>query len=199
MRKDMHLPLFLWIGGLLVAHALLLPADTRFEIQAEESQLQIKGTSTIHDWTCHANQLLGSLTAEAPTLHRLQQAEVHVPVQGIDCGNGTMDKKMRRALDWEAHPIISFTLTEAALAAAVANTFEIVATGDLALAGETRAVEMTVAATWLTDGHLRLVGTVPLLMTDYGIAPPKAMLGTLKTGDRVEVRFNVVLAAASMP
>lgn len=31
-------------------------------------------------------------------------------------------------------------------------------------------------------------------MTDYGIKPPKAMLGTLKTGDEVEIVFNVILS-----
>jgi hypothetical protein len=39
-------------------------------------------------------------------------------------------------------------------------------------------------------------GEIQLLMTDFGIAPPKAMLGMLKTDPRVTVKFETVLAIA---
>jgi hypothetical protein len=35
---------------------------------------------------------------------------------------------------------------------------------------------------------------VPLLMTDFGIAPPKAMLGMLKTDPKVTVTFETMLS-----
>ena len=34
---------------------------------------------------------------------------------------------------------------------------------------------------------------VPLLMTDFAIEPPKAMLGMLKTDPKVTVTFEIVL------
>ena len=37
-------------------------------------------------------------------------------------------------------------------------------------------------------------GRSGLLMTDYGIKPPKAMLGMLKTDPKVTVTFETVLA-----
>jgi hypothetical protein len=36
-------------------------------------------------------------------------------------------------------------------------------------------------------------GAVTLLMTDYGVTPPKAMLGMLKTDPKVTVTFETVL------
>jgi hypothetical protein len=44
-----------------------------------------------------------------------------------------------------------------------------------------------------TDAGLTVKGEVPLLMTDFGIAPPKAMLGMLKTDPKVTVTFETVL------
>jgi hypothetical protein len=38
-----------------------------------------------------------------------------------------------------------------------------------------------------------------MLMTDYGITPPKAMLGMLKTDPKITVTFEVVLAAPATP
>ena len=43
------------------------------------------------------------------------------------------------------------------------------------------------------DAH-RAPANVQLLMTDYGITPPKAMLGMLKTDPKVTVTFETVLA-----
>ena len=45
-----------------------------------------------------------------------------------------------------------------------------------------------------TSRTLTVTGDVDLLMTDYGIAPPKAMLGMLKTDPKVTITFETVLA-----
>jgi hypothetical protein len=38
-----------------------------------------------------------------------------------------------------------------------------------------------------------VIGDVTFLMTDYGITPPKAMLGMLKTDPKITVTFEIVL------
>ena len=59
-------------------------------------------------------------------------------------------------------------------------------------------VEREVALDLKTDAQGRDArpspGEVTLLMTDYGITPPKAMLGMLKTDPKVTVTFETVLA-----
>jgi hypothetical protein len=52
------------------------------------------------------------------------------------------------------------------------------------------ALELTTAR---KESGLSIHGQVALLMTDFGIAPPKAMLGMLKTDPRVTVTFETVL------
>jgi polyisoprenoid-binding protein YceI len=51
--------------------------------------------------------------------------------------------------------------------------------------------------TELKDAALIVTGAVPLVMTDYGIKPPKAMLGMLKTDPKVTVTFEIALATAN--
>jgi hypothetical protein len=41
-------------------------------------------------------------------------------------------------------------------------------------------------------------GTLALLMTDYGIIPPKGMLGMFKTDPKVTIVFETVLNAPSI-
>ena len=63
----------------------------------------------------------------------------------------------------------------------------------LKIAGVER--EVTLDLTTERNGTtLTVKGEVQLLMTDYGIAPPKAMLGMLKTDPKVTVTFETVLA-----
>ena len=48
------------------------------------------------------------------------------------------------------------------------------------------------------SGQLSVAGEKELLMTDFGIQPPKFMLGALKTDNRIVIRFSLVFAVASL-
>ncbi len=64
------------------------------------------------------------------------------------------------------------------------------AAGQLTVAGATRPLTMALKATIVDGGGLLFEGSAPLRMTEFGIEPPKAMLGTIKTGDEVRVGFR---------
>ena len=63
----------------------------------------------------------------------------------------------------------------------------------LQIAGVEREVAIDIT-TKRTGATLDGAGPVELLMTDYGIKPPIAMLGMLKTDPKVTVTFETVLA-----
>ena len=65
--------------------------------------------------------------------------------------------------------------------------------GVLQIAGVEREVALDVT-TERKDSTLNVQGRVQLLMTDFGIKPPTAMLGMLKTDPKVTVTFETVLA-----
>jgi len=41
------------------------------------------------------------------------------------------------------------------------------------------------------DGTLRAQGALPILMTDFGITPPTALFGVVRTEDRLVVKFDL--------
>jgi polyisoprenoid-binding protein YceI len=63
----------------------------------------------------------------------------------------------------------------------------------LKIAGVAREVTLDIT-TERKDATLCVRGQVQLLMTDFGIKPPVAMLGMLKTDPKVTVTFETVLA-----
>jgi len=67
------------------------------------------------------------------------------------------------------------------------------AVGILNIAGVEREVTLTLK-TQQSEGILIVTGEIQLLMTDFGITPPKAMLGMLKTDPKVTVTFETVFA-----
>jgi hypothetical protein len=65
--------------------------------------------------------------------------------------------------------------------------------GTLKVAGVEREIVLPMV-TSLRNGKLLVMGSVDLLMTDFGIAPPTAMMGVLKTDPKVTIKFETVLA-----
>src|SRR5690606_7230327 len=102
-----------------------------------------------------------------------------------------LDKNMHKALKVAEFTDINFRLTRLEARAGVAGGYR--ATGVLRIAG----VERTVALDLNTErkgAALKVAGKVQFLMTDFGITPPVAMLGMLKTDPKVTVSFETVVA-----
>ncbi|GAB5518687.1 MAG: hypothetical protein RhofKO_09380 [Rhodothermales bacterium] len=178
----------------LLAVAILsaaLPAPTRLTLTSE-SQLSISGTSSVHDWTCTIDDVDGALdvTYTGETLQTLNHVTVTVQADAIACKNRTMNRKTRAALNAKAHPSIVFELTAAEITDAYVQI-----SGNATVAGTTQPLMFRAEAKALGPGRFRFTGEVPLLMSDFGIKPPTAMLGTLKTGDAITIAFDVVADA----
>ena len=186
--------LLLLLAALLLAGTFEGPAPPARLGLVAESRLWIEGTSSLHDWRCDATGVGGWIEVEAQESLAVPAADVTVPAAGLDCKNGTMDRKARAALAADDHPALRFVLDRAEVRPGTEGTFDVAATGRLTVAGTTRTQQLTVAGAALPDGRFRFAGTVPLRMTAFGIDPPTALLGTLKTGDDIVVHFEVIAA-----
>jgi polyisoprenoid-binding protein YceI len=187
------LPLLL-ASALAFGFAAADPPD-RFVFESS-SRVWIEGTSTVHDWDCAVERFSGSLNADATggRFTALSGATFTALVGGIDCDNGTMNGKLRDALEIDSHPSVQFALTDASVGQAGADGwFDVAARGRLTVAGATRQIRVPVRAKALGADRFRLTGQVSFPMTEFGIDPPTAMLGALKTGDRVTVHFDATV------
>lgn len=166
-----------------------------------ESKLWVDGTSTVRSYSCKATTMRGSVqSAEAGATLEMAQlrkavrtVEVAVPVQGLECGNGTMNGHLRKALKAEENPTVKFELSQYDLVAGGGSEGAVTLKGRLVIAGQEKPV--TIQADLSTDaaGTLRVKGSKELLMSEYGVKAPTLMMGTLKVRDRVVVNFDVVL------
>jgi hypothetical protein len=164
------------------------------------SRLWLEGTSNLHDWKCDASEVTAEITVVGTTEagpnsvpREIGQVVLRVPVKGIQCQNDRMNQNLWKALRVHEHPAIEFRMTDARLTAdsAGADRVAFAVSGELSVAGTTKAIEFEVVGVDAGTG-LRVTGATELLMTDYGIKPPTAMLGVLRTGNRIVVGFDLL-------
>ena len=116
--------------------------------------------------------------------------EIAIPAATLTSPKDGLDKNMHKALKVQEHADITFRLVRFEAKENAPGVTR--AIGVLRIAGVERELAMDIT-TKRTDSTLTVQGRADLLMTDYGITPPKAMLGMLKTDPKVTVTFETVL------
>ena len=194
------------IGAAAVVGAVLLVGPSAAQnapLTMGTARLTIAGTSNIHDYTATTTAVrltrvqLGTAPAGDLLEHALkpgvvQAFEVTIPAKSLASPKEGLDKNMHKALKADEHPDITFKLLRFENRPAPATGLR--AIGVLRVAGVDRQVAIDIA-TERKDATLLVKGTLALLMTDFGIAPPKAMMGMLKTDPKITITFDVAIAA----
>lgn len=168
-----------------------------------DSKLWIEGGSNLHGWSCKASSIDATIDVDeafvkstSPTL--LKKVQVKVPVRNLKCGHGGMDNNLYKALKANDSPDISYILGSFDVVPGAGDAFTVKSVGTLNIAGTEKTVNMDVSATKLADGSIRADGELPLLMTDFGVKPPTAMLGTLRTDNKVTVKFSLLVGPETL-
>lgn len=179
---------------LTLALAAFAAGAEKFLASGGGSSVRIEGTSTLHNWTMEGPSIQGRIDAPHPeNWNGPASAVVTIPVASIKSEHAKMDKLMAEALKAQKFPEIKFEMTSATPRSANAGAFVLETKGKLTIAGVTRDVSFDVHGTRTAGGKYTLVGQTPIQMSQYGIKPPTAMMGTIKTGDDVKVTFRWVV------
>jgi YceI-like protein len=188
--------------SLLAAVITASPAsETRVPVKLASGRVAIAGTSNIHDYTASTTdvrivrlQLADGVSGpnfwdEIVKPGAIESFEVAIAAGSLSSPREGLDKNMYKALKVKEFPDITFRLIRFD---GGTDPGALRAKGVLTIAGVDREVALDLK-TARHDLTFTVTGSLPLLMTDYGIAPPKAMLGMLKTDPKVTVTFETVL------
>jgi polyisoprenoid-binding protein YceI len=177
------------------------------------ARVSLEGTSNMHGYSASTTAVrLASVHVDgAPTGDALEQLlapgalktlEIAIPAATLSSPREGIDKNMHKALKVEAHPDIRFRLrslepdgSPAGAEAKPGTAYR--AFGWLTVAGVEREVVLNLAVE-RKGAALIVTGGTDLLMTDYGITPPKAMLGMLRTNPKVQIRLELAVAATPL-
>ncbi len=183
---------------LITATALLTSAGTVVNIYtlSKSYTVSIHGTSNLHDWDENVVTVTGdgSVDWNGDASFDLNALNIKMDVHSIKSTEGSMmDKNTYKALKADDHPEITFALLTPVKAIPV-GSHTIAAKINLSIAGVTKAIDMSVTAVATAHGNIEFEGTKTIKMTDYGVKPPVALLGTMRTGDDITIHFKTVFA-----
>lgn len=177
---------------LMMVFTLQISQAQTYQLNNAASTLEIDGTSNIHDWQITAENQQGTLLAdfEDGKLTKIKQLDFYVIAESLKSGKSGMDKNTYKALNTSKHKQIVFKLTKVnSINSSGSNSYKVATTGSLMIAGSTKPIDITFDIK--VDGSkITLSGSKTLKMTDFGVDPPKAMFGTITTGDAVDIKFE---------
>ena len=192
-------------SALAMAAAILTGAVTvaQTPLAINTARITIAGTSNVHDYTAETTQATvtrvqledatpgATFWEDAQKPGALQAFDISIPAKTLKSNKDGLDKNMYKALKTDTHPQITFSLKRMEGAPGALK-----AIGVLGVAGVEKEVVLPLKTTRKGE-NLSVTGELDILMTDYGIDPPKALMGMVRASPRIKITFDVLLGLAS--
>lgn len=183
---------------LLLLSSAAMAQDRQLVIS--ESSMRMEGTSNIRDWDGIIKDMtvnfrvsegvaVNNLTAED-----FRSLTVEIPVSKIESGTRGLASNIQKYLKNDQHPTIRFEMTGVGGVEVIGtpqSDFRVMVNGNLTVAGKTNPVTLAVFAKTNTNGTTRFFATHQLLMTDFGIDPPTAVMGTVRAVNELDIIFDI--------
>jgi polyisoprenoid-binding protein YceI len=172
--------------------AMLAAAAPMVQLKvAPESKIWVSGNSSVKSFRCASPAqdaaLLSPETENADLAKLVAAADVKVSIEKLDCGTGTMNEHMRKALNMKSFPTITFKLSSYQI---TSGTIDV--KGLLTINGQEHAVELAGKVSE-EGGVIRTAATKDIDMTQWGVKPPSLMLGTMKVKPVVTIGYDLVV------
>lgn len=178
---------------MFMATVVIAQAQT---LSIKSSTVTINGETNVnHDFKINATKVNGKMTIAN---NRPETLTVEIPVKSLISGENLMDKKTHEAFNEPKNPTILFNMTELNSIQVTGDNIAVTITGNLSFSGATKKVTLKVDGKTASPGVYTFEGSLPIKMSDYGMKPPTAMLGTMKTKDQVTVNYKVTFEGAAV-
>lgn len=173
----------------------VIMAQTPYKLAVDKNNsIKVSGTSNVHDWTMTAKDVESSGIFKFNTRNELtdiSSLKFSVVAKSLKSEKTSMDGRTYKSMKADQFPKVTYQLTTATVTMIQDNKYAIQTTGLLSIAGKTQTISMKVMALVNADRSISCHGTQKLMLTDYGIEPPSFMLGAMKVGNDLQIRFDL--------
>ncbi|MCA1965636.1 MAG: YceI family protein [Flavobacterium sp.] len=158
-----------------------------------ESKLKVLGTSNLHDWEIDAKAMSGksTMTIDAGNLKAIKSLDFAVEVEQLKSGKSGMDNNTFKALNSKTYKTINYKLVSVTKITELSDgNFTVETQGDLTISGVTKRINQAFTVKIIGKKAV-FSGKTKIDMTAFGVKPPTALMGTIKTGKDVTIDFKV--------
>jgi len=180
-----------FINVLLCSFLFITTSNAQTNYKLKTHKITIHGTSSMHDWEESATKVewSGKIKVNGTNIHDVVGVIVKIPVTSIKSTKGkTMDNKTYEAFKSDKNPDITYKLSGGSIKPGI-----LASVGTLTMAGVSKKISMNINYKVLPNGDIHLTGSHTINMLDYGMEPPKAVMGTIKVGETVTVKLDLTL------
>ena len=181
--------------GIVAISANVLNAQS-LKLNPKTFSMTIYGTTNVHNFESKVTQASGELVINSSK--QAQSLIVEIPVKGIKSNEKLMDNKTYEAFNADKNPTIIFKLTDASSLEVNGSEITVSATGNLTIAGVTKKVTLKSTGKIIKPGVYQFKGSIALKMTDFKMKPPTAMLGVMRVGDAITLKYDVTFEGAAI-
>jgi polyisoprenoid-binding protein YceI len=193
MFHSKHISFKSLIAILLIVFFSNPSISQEFKLDNLKSSLSIFGTSSLHDWEEQATSLKGLISLNSSESLKIQDLHIEILAESLKSGKNSMDKNTYKALKTKEFKTIRFKFIKTLEVVFLKeNTYKMKVLGDLTIAGATQRIQLDFNL-HLKGNEVNIIGEKEIAMTDYNVDPPKALLGTITTGNEITIKFNTVL------
>jgi polyisoprenoid-binding protein YceI len=183
----------IWLTVILaVSFPLVSSSQVIAKLNLPDSKVYVRGTSSMHDWEVVFEKYDVEFSFRNSDNGKMSISNVKAVFAGASVAseNNIMTGKARDALMVREHPEIVFISDGAENI--VLNEGKINGTlkGKLSLGSVSKSIDIGFSGNIKGD-RILISGSEEVNMADYGIKPPTALLGTLKTGEKVTVELRL--------
>lgn len=190
-----HITKFFWIFTILLFGLAFTDPERDATVRvAPESEVVIAGTTNVNQFTCKYNleemKLPIRLIYDEKTEKiEFKNAKLKLANDCFDCGGRAINKDFRELLKTEEHPQVELKL----LYVAPPNPdHQKIGVGmEIRIAGVSRVYETNLECE--LEGNICVSGTIPLKLTDFGLEPPRKVLGMIKVDNDIKVKVSLKL------
>lgn len=177
---------------LLITVNLVIKSQSSVVLIPGQSTVTIKGTSSIHDWEEQVGKFDVNLNLKfrEKEIAGIDNVNFICKSGSIISDNSIMTNKTHSALQVEKYPDITFKLISIDNLTSKNGSFSGTLVGEVILVGVTKKISIAFSGTH-SGNKISIKGSKELNMNDFNIKPPTAMLGTLKTGEKVNISFQL--------
>lgn len=188
-----HITKTLWILTMLFIGLGLTDPERETTVRVSpDSEVVIAGTTNVNQFNCKYN--LEELELPVRLVYDEKKEQIQFKNAGLklandcfDCGGKNINKDFRALLKSEQYPVVELKLL---YVDTPSNGQKKIGVGmEIKIAGVTRIYETKLDCE--LERNICVNGTLPIKLTDFGLEPPKKVLGMIKVDN--EIKVNIAL------
>lgn len=182
-----------WLTAILaISFPLSSSGQAKAKLILPESKVSVRGTSSMHDWEVAFEKYEVEFLLEHSDKDKISISNIKAAFSGasVTSDNSIMTGKARDALKVKEHPEIVFISDGADNMVRNEGKINGTLVGKLSLGGVSKSIDIVFTGSIKGDS-IHISGSEEVNMADYGIKPPTALLGTLKTGEKVTIELQL--------